>query len=92
MIITEKWIEQRADEYAFGQVGIVNDAYFFLYNACKRDWEPYIGMEETDARRKMRLRRARHEETLERVTHGILLDKWEEDYLDRRDFEGRYCL
>ena len=89
MILTQEFIQEQARKYAFDKVGEINDAYFMLYDWFLRDWQPYVGMELQDAKRKMRAKAMVQDETLERRQQGIMQDRWSEDYQERVN-HGRF--
>ena len=89
MILTNEYLQEKARIYAFDNVGTINDAYWLLYDWFLRDWQPYVGMELQDAKRKMRAKAMMQDETLERRRQGIMQDRWSEDYQERVN-HGRF--
>ena len=89
MILTNEYLKEQARKYAFDKVGEINDAYFMLHDWFLRDWQPYVGMELQDAKRKMRAKAMVQDETLERRQQGIMQDRWSEEYQERVN-HGRF--
>ena len=89
MTLTQEYIQEQARKYAFDKCETINDAYWLLYDWFMRDWQPYVGLELQDAKRKMRARSMAQAETLERRQQGILQDRWSEEYQERVN-HGRF--